>query len=372
MTEIYIGLLSGTSVDSIDAILVDFTSTNMDIIKTHNHPIPQVIRDTVFNLALSGNNEIELVSTLDQEYGKLFGEAAITLCEKANLNKKYVSAIGSHGQTIRHYPPSKKQLGYSLQIGDPNIIAEVTGITTVTDFRRRDIAAGGHGAPLTPAFHANLFHSEEFNRIILNTGGIANITWLPSSGEIIGFDTGPANGLMDSWCQRFLNQPFDKNGEWASQGTVDQAFLSILLSHPYFKEPAPKTTGRETFNLNWLDYEISQYPKEQTPESIQATLLALTTTSIAKAIEELDPNNQSAIYICGGGSNNTELCRQLSTLLSPRKFSSTSKLGLDPNWVEAAAFAWLAKQTIEHKAGNLPSVTGALKKVILGGIYWAQ
>ena len=370
--DIYIGLLSGTSADSIDAALVGFTASEMRIIETYNHPIPNTMREAVFSLAISGHNEIELVSTLDQEYGQLFAEAAICLCKKAGINKEEVLAIGSHGQTIRHYPPSNKQLGYSLQIGDANIITEGTGITTVTDFRRRDIAAGGQGAPLTPAFHANLFYSNQTDRIILNTGGIANITWLPASGEALGFDTGPANGLMDSWCQRFLNQPFDKNGEWAQQGEVDQEFLSLLLSHPYFQQPAPKSTGRETFNLDWLDYEISQYPKEQTPESVQATLLALTTTSIAEAIEGVDPNKQASIYICGGGSHNTALCRQLGEMLAPRQLANTSELGLSPDWVEAAAFAWLAKQTMTHQTGNLPAVTGANKEVILGGVYWAR
>jgi anhydro-N-acetylmuramic acid kinase len=368
---LYIGLLSGTSVDAIDGVLVDLRYTPPLIVCTHTHPIPEGIRNTVFQLALSGNHEIEALRYLDQQLAQLFSETALALCHKTSIKSEQILAIGSHGQTVRHYPPTPEQAGYSLQIGDPNIIAEQTGITTVADFRRRDIAAGGHGAPLAPALHNTLFRSATSDRIILNTGGIANITYLPRKGETIGFDTGPANGLMDSWCQLHQGQAYDINGRWAARGKVQFALLEQWLQHPYFTLPAPKSTGREDFNLPWLNQELERYGKNLAPEDIQATLLALTTESIARAIDAIDMEAKAEVYICGGGAHNQTFCSALTQRLSPRLFSNTESLGVPPDWVEAIAFAWMAKQTMEKATGNLPSVTGARREVILGGIFQA-
>jgi anhydro-N-acetylmuramic acid kinase len=373
--KLYIGLLSGTSADAIDAVLVDLQETKPEIKATYTLRIPKDIKQLVFDLAISGDDEIEKMRVLDISYGKMFSVAALKVCEEAGIKPKDILAIGSHGQTIRHYPPSastydnSNNQGYSLQIGDPNIIAESTNITTIADFRRRDIAAGGHGAPLAPALHNNLFKSDKQNRIIINTGGIANITYLTPSGSAIGFDTGPANGLMDHWSRLHNGKSFDEGGEWALSGTCNNQLLNQLLKHPYFGLTIPKSTGREVFNLNWLLKELSDFAKPIDTADVQATLLALTVESIADAIESID-TNKSEVYICGGGAHNTALCNALAERLAPRYFSSTDTLGIPVDWVEAVAFAWLAKQTMERTSGNLPSVTGAKKEVILGGIYW--
>lgn len=371
---LYIGLISGTSADAIDGVLVDLSADQPRIITTCSLPISQTISEAVFGLAISGNHEIEQMRQLDLAYGQLFGQAALTLCEQANKRPQDILGIGSHGQTIRHCspsPPSASQTapGYSLQIGDPNIIVEMTGITVVADFRRRDIAVGGHGAPLAPSLHHALFRSSERDRIILNTGGIANITYLRKAGETIGFDTGPANGLMDSWCQQHLGQAYDRNGEWAATGKADSALLDRLMAHPYFALPVPKSTGREDFNGSWLQQQLVEHDQPLAPEDVQATLLALTVKSITQAIESVGTSAEAEVYICGGGAHNQALCTALSTALQPRLFSNTHVLGIDPDWVEAVAFAWLAQQTLAHKPGNLPSVTGARKPVVLGGIY---
>ncbi|MGH1486373.1 MAG: anhydro-N-acetylmuramic acid kinase [Cellvibrionaceae bacterium] len=369
--DLYIGLLSGTSADAIDGILVDLSDKHPNILQTLTLPIPEETKSIVFDLAISGSAEIEKIRLLDQQFANLFSETTNKLCKAAGIETAAVKAIGSHGQTIRHYPPNTSISGYSLQIGDPNIIVEQTGITTVADFRRRDIAAGGHGAPLAPALHNAVFRSDKVDRIVLNTGGIANITHLSVNGEVLGFDTGPANGLMDSWCQRHTQQPYDNNGQWAATGIADNELLNQLLQHPFFALKAPKSTGREDFNLIWLEQQLSKFGRKLSPENVQATLLSLTTNTIAQAIDSIDQKKNAEVYICGGGAHNGLLVETLKQALSPRQLSSTEALGISPDWVEAVAFAWLAKQTIEGKTGNLPSVTGAKKEVILGGIFQA-
>lgn len=367
--DIYIGLMSGTSVDALDAALVDFSADSPFILGTHLHKIPPVVKEHILSLSLPGQNEIFRLAELDKIIAEISCQAIKELCEKSDYKPSQIRAIGSHGQTIRHYPKSTDKDGYSLQIGDPNIIAEHTGITTVADFRRRDIAAGGQGAPLAPAFHRAAFYSEANSRIILNTGGIANITYLHTTEDTIGYDTGPANGLMDSWCQRHTGKAYDNNGLWACNGSVDQQLLNQLLSHPYFTQQPPKSTGKETFNLGWLEEQLEKISHPITPEDVQATLLVLTVESISQSIEITDKKAACEIYICGGGAHNSALCSALETRLSPRKFNTTEALGIHPDWVEAVAFAWLAKQTLENRPGNLPSVTGAHKAVVLGAIY---
>ena len=366
----YIGLMSGTSIDNIDAAIVSFDNDTPTIVNTYSLPVSGQLKQAILDLALPGDNEIERMSSLDQQLGKAFAKAALAVCKKANIAPSNISGIGSHGQTIRHYPKTDDQLGYSLQIGDPNIIANETAITTVADFRRRDIAANGHGAPLAPAFHQMAFSAPDKTRIIVNLGGIANISYLPPQGKIIGFDSGPANMLMDSWCEKHRGQAYDHDGQWAQSGQCHAELLGILLKHPYFLAPYPKSTGRETFNIQWLEESLARVTIKPSNADIQATLLELTATTIAQAIEQVDTQAAAQVFSCGGGSKNTALMQRLSESIAPRSLATTTVLGIDSDWVECAAFAWMAKQTLSHNTSNLPEVTGANKPVILGGIYW--
>ena len=320
-------------------------------------------------MSTPGGDSLDLLGQADNALGELFADAALALLSACGISPQQITAIGSHGQTVRHRPPSKKQSQpFTLQIGDPNIIACRTGITTVADFRRADMAAGGQGAPLAPAFHKHIFSDPRQNRVIVNIGGIANITWLPARGEAIGFDTGPGNRLLDYWVQRHHNKPYDENGQWAAQHTLNSSLLNSLKSHPFFSEQAPKSTGREDFNKQWLDEILKQQGKSLSPGDVQATLLALTAETINEAIASL-PDLANEVYICGGGANNNELMDHLQTALAPISVKSTAALGIDPNQVEALAFAWLAKRTMADQVGNLPTVTGAREEVVLGGIY---
>jgi anhydro-N-acetylmuramic acid kinase len=389
--EHYIGLMSGTSADAIDGVIISIANNKVALVGTHTLSIPASIKSLIFDLAISGEDEIEKIRYLDYELAELFSQISLVLCQRSNIKTCDIQAIGSHGQTIRHYPPpltSRAQKlapssdasrsyssaqGYTLQVGDPNIIAQRTNITVVTDFRRRDIAAGGHGAPLAPAFHSIVFRSPEKNRIILNAGGIANITYLPASNHsdnnVIGFDTGPANGLMDAWCQLHLQQHYDKAGQWAASGKVQQKLLSCLLEHPYFALQAPKSTGRETFNISWVKQLLGAQNQQLSAADVQATLTELSAATIAAEINKIDTNAE--VYICGGGAHNSYFCERLKQHLPNRVFSTTEVLGIHPDWVEAAAFAWLAQRAVKQLSGNLPSVTGAIEAVISGGIYWA-
>lgn len=366
MKRYYVGLMSGTSADAIDAVLVDF-STSTAIKQTLSHPYSQQTSREIRALARPGTNEIERALSLDVLLGELFAETVQKLLHLAGVAADEVAAIGSHGQTIRHRPATVNTAGFSWQVADPNIIAERTGITTIADFRRRDIAAGGQGAPLVPAFHQSVFQSAERHRVIVNIGGIANLTWLPTEGTVVGFDTGPGNTLMDAWIQQHQQQAYDAEGAWASSGNVNQPLLGELLADPFFMLPFPKSTGPEHFNLAWLEHKIHQHLLN--PEDVQATLLALTTHSIAQAIATLAPSGAADIFVCGGGSRNHALMKSLQRQLPDFSVGSTALLGVDPMWVEALAFAWLAKQTLESKTGNLAAVTGAKGARVLGGIY---
>jgi anhydro-N-acetylmuramic acid kinase len=390
--QYYIGLMSGTSADAIDGVIICIDNNQVSVVNTHSLSIPTVIKSLVFDLAISGENEIEKIRYLDYELAQLFSQISLELCQNSNITTSDIQAIGSHGQTIRHYPaplrnpaqqlaPSDESLhiyssaqGYTLQVGDPNIIVQQTDITVVTDFRRRDIAAGGHGAPLAPAFHSVAFRSSEKNRLILNTGGIANITYLPASNhstnnDVIGFDTGPANGLMDAWCQLHLHQHYDEAGQWAASGKVHQELLTRLLKHAYFALQPPKSTGRETFNISWVKQLLDAQKHQLSAADVQATLTELSAVTIAAEINKIDANAE--VYICGGGAHNDYFCERLKQYLPDHSFSTTQVLGIHPDWVEAAAFAWLAQRAISQLPGNLPSVTGATEEVISGGIYWA-
>lgn len=361
----YIGLMSGTSVDSIDAVIVRFSENTCHIAESLSYPIPQALRNELHLLCQPGNNEIERMGAADTALGRLFAEAANTLLARSLLKAGAIRAIGSHGQTIRHQPSQANP--FSLQIGDPNIIAYLTGITTVADFRRRDLAAGGQGAPLVPAFHREVFGSSTENRAIVNIGGIANISFLPTDGETLGFDTGPGNTLIDAWIQHNKGLDYDDKGQWAREGTIDFPLLAKLLNHPYLSKSGPKSTGREAFNLPWLNNVL---PKDIHPADVQATLLEFTAQSIAYGLQQ-QKKRVDKVYLCGGGAYNQALVEQLQSKLSC-PLTSTEELGIAPEWVEAAAFAWLAKKTLEKQPGNLPTVTNAQRPVILGGVYFTS
>lgn len=365
---IYIGLMSGTSLDSIDAVAVRF-EPEFELIASHSEPIPAAIDRRIHSMLNPGENEIERLGRLDLELGELFARATLNLIQQSGLKREDIAAIGSHGQTIRHRP----EANFTLQIGDANVIAEHTGITTVADFRRRDMAAGGQGAPLVPAFHNALFRDKTRDRVLVNIGGMANITILEadSSKPVRGFDTGPGNVLMDSWIQLHHQSSFDCDGQWAASGQVNQTLLNNMLALPFFSEEPPKSTGREQFNNLWVRQMVRQLDSEPLAVDVQATLLDLTALTIADAIKAQNLNNPQ-IFLCGGGSHNARLKNQLNFLLKPFELDTTSVLGLDPDWVEAAAFAWLAHRTLKQLSGNEPQVTGAEGYRPLGAIYWGQ
>ena len=353
--------------DGIDAALVKLGERRCTVMQTLASPYPDELRETLIRFSQApGELSIDDFGQLDRAVGEAFRDAALELLSLAKVAAKDIQAIGSHGQTLRHRPDGRYP--FTLQIGDPNVIASGTGITTVADFRRRDVALGGEGAPLAPAFHRWLFAEPGRSRIILNLGGIANVTLLPAADEpVIGFDTGPANSLMDAWIREARGERFDAGGAWAASGTVDHSLLEAMLADPYFAAPAPKSTGFEYFNFDWLKAHLDA-KKELSAADVQATLLELTVTSIRDAIVDHTPDLQE-VLVCGGGASNDALMARLANCLDPVSVSSTAAVGLDPDWVEAAAFAWLASRTLAGQAGNLPSVTGASEAQVLGGIY---
>ena len=387
MRQLYIGLISGTSIDCIDAALVDCTEDKPLLLAHHEHPIDLPTKQAIAALCLPGDNEIDRMGELDLQLGGLFADAAKQLLAKAKLSYKEIVAIGSHGQTIRHRPPKQNHSsGFTLQIGDANTIAEKTHITTVADFRRRDMAAGGQGAPFAPAFHQAIAPSNVESSAFLNLGGIANIT-LVSQGNIVnGFDTGPANGLMDAWILKHKHVAFDNNGEWARSGTVNEALLSDLKAHPYFSEAAPKSTGREEFHLPWLE-SIIENKYTVCNADVQATLMRLSCETIIEAVFNTHAENDieqpstlqtpSVIYCCGGGARNTFLLETLQSICDNNyadasiRITTTNEIGIGPDWIEACLFAWLAKQRLDQQPIMLSNVTGASHNVIAGCIYSA-
>jgi len=364
--ELFIGLMSGTSLDGIDAALVDFSQAQPLLVDTVFTPYEPALKAKLFTLFTPGINEIDIMGSCCTQLGNAYTDAVNQLLLKAQHPHSDIKAIGCHGQTIRHRPDWPAP--FSLQIGDPNIIANRTKITTLADFRRRDLASGGQGAPLVPAFHRAAFHSDKENRVVLNVGGISNISWLPKNNqeELLGFDTGPGNGLLDLWCSKHLNKPYDNQGQWAATGRVSGALLDSLLNEPFFLLPPPKSTGKELFNAEWLEPYLNKH-SALTPADIQATLLELTAHSVSIAVKKYCPGADN-IYICGGGAHNQTLTTRLAAL-SGLPVKSTSAIGIDPDWVEAIAFAWLARQTLAGLPGNVPSATGASGPVVLGGIY---
>lgn len=358
--------MSGTSLDGVDAVLSEFTQHSDQplqsrVIKAYSLPFSQDLREELLVLHESGHNEIERTALAGNQLAKLYARAVNGLLETANIQASDVSAIGCHGQTIRHRP----ELGYTIQIGNAALLAELTGITVVSDFRSRDVAANGQGAPLVPAFHQAVFGHPNINRTIINIGGIANLSVLNTGQEIIGFDSGPGNMLMDAWAERHTGQRYDASGNWAMTGNVIDQLLSKLKEHAFFNLTPPKSTGRDLFNLQWLETYLQP---DYLPQDVQRTLLAFTAHSIADAVKRYGPNTDE-IYLCGGGAFNSALILHLRQLLHPVKIELTDALNINVSDVEAAAFAWLARQTLLKAPGNLPCVTGADGLRILGAIY---
>jgi anhydro-N-acetylmuramic acid kinase len=367
MRELYIGLMSGTSLDGIDAALVDLSAIPPIVHAAQTLPYSAETRSLLTQLAQGGaEHEIDLLGRTDTLLGELFASAALSLLDAAGMESSEVRAIGSHGQTVRHRPEGPHP--FTLQIGDPNIIAARTGITTVADFRRRDLAVGGQGAPLVPAFHAACFRTQDEERAVLNLGGMANLTLLPAAPQetVRGFDTGPGNVLMDAWIGARQGKTHDQDGAWGASGEVLQTLLNRLLNEEYFNLAPPKSTGRELFNLGWLESALPGVADNAA--DVQATLCELTAASVASALTRWAPRTQR-LLVCGGGTHNVELMNRLRAHLQTMPVESTAGLGLDPDWIEAAAFAWMARETLAGRPGNLPGVTGARAPVILGGIY---
>ncbi|CAJ1876687.1 Anhydro-N-acetylmuramic acid kinase [Aeromonas salmonicida] len=371
MIERYIGLMSGTSMDGIDAVLVMMDGDELRVEAALCHPWPADMAHALHALCTPGDNEIDRLGVADHQVAQEFAAATHALLAKAGLTPAAIRAIGSHGQTIRHRP----QLRFTLQIGNAALLAALTGIDVIADFRTMDMALGGQGAPLVPAFHQALFAKPGVLRVVLNLGGIANISVLPgNAGGVYGFDTGPANTLLDGWYRR--HQPhggsYDAGGKWAASGHLIPALLEKLLAHPYFAAPWPKSTGREMFTLDWLDGELAG--STYAPVDVQRTLQALTCHSIARQLPvppESPGINQpkTELFVCGGGAHNGPLLAELANLLPGWRIASTTELGIAPDWMEGAAFAWLAQRFIHRKPGNLPAVTGASRLAVLGALY---
>ncbi len=355
---IFLGLMSGTSADGIDAVAARIDETGVATLGHVHRPYPATLRERVLSLMTVGADEIERAGAVSVALGHAYADAIETLIAEAQLDRPTIAAVGVHGQTIRHRP----ERGFTLQLNQPALVAERTGLTVVADFRSRDVAAGGQGAPLVPAFHAAIFTGPE-PRAVVNVGGMANVTLLPPAGAaepVIGFDTGPGNCLLDLWYEAHTGRPFDAGGAWAASGRVIGPLLDRMLADPYFGAPPPKSTGREVFDRAWLDRCLVDCGLQTTapPEDVQATLLALTARSVLVA------TGDRPLYVCGGGVAN----EALMAALGPRA-QSTAVLGVDPQQVEALAFAWLAERCLSGKPGNLPAVTGAAGPRVLGAVY---
>ncbi len=361
---LYIGLISGTSVDGIDAALVEFGATPV-LHFARTYPMPDELAHEVLTLSQAhGNASLDTIGQLDTRLGEVFADTALRLLTDSGTSANAVRALGSHGQTLRHRPSGAAP--FTMQLGDANIIAERTGVTAVADFRRRDVAAGGQGAPLVPAFHAAVLHDAGEDRAVLNIGGIANVSLLPARGPIRGFDTGPGNGLMDAWCRRHRGERFDRGGAFAAEGRVDVELLARFLEDDFLALPPPKSTGRDHYHLAWLDERLAGRSLPAT--DVQATLLAFTARSIADALHAHLPSCRRMLA-CGGGVHNHTLMVALQAELPGVMVESTAAMGIDPDFMEAMAFAWLARETLAGRPGNLPEVTGARGLRILGAIY---
>ena len=359
--ELYIGLMSGTSLDGVDAALVQIGDGELLCLGTICLPYPEAARAAALDLHAPGADDLHHASLLANQVATLYAQAITELLESAGTEARHIKAVGAHGQTVRHNPTA----GYTLQLINPALLAELSGITVVADFRNRDIAAGGQGAPLVPAFHDVMLRHPSEHRVILNLGGIANITDLAPGRPTRGFDTGPGNMLLDAWIRHRRGLDYDKDGAWAASGKVHEELLAKLLVHPYLKQSPPKSCGREEFNLDWL---LSCLNNSEAAEDVQASLVELSAHSIADAISTYC-GKPDALFACGGGARNSQLMQALAAHLPDTRVETTDSVGLDSDSLEAIAFAWLAHRTMHNLTGNLPEVTGARGDRVLGAIY---
>jgi len=362
--ELFIGMLSGTSRDGVDAVLVNFSHDKMEILHAVCTPYPTAIKATLDQLIETGAPPSDEVATLlDENLGRFFARTAQNLLRDTGMETCDIHAIGSHGQTVWHQPDGYNPV--TIQLGKPELIAKGTSSTVVADFRSADLKAGGQGAPLAPLLHQRLFQSKTENRAVLNLGGIANLTFLPASGGVSGFDCGPGNCLMDMWTRRHLQKDYDNNGNWASKGIIDTELLEKLLDDPYLKLPPPKSTGLEYFNIHWLDSKLAGSATE--PVDVQCTLAEFTAVSIANCFPH--PNSARRLLVCGGGAHNAYLMRRIAASLPNVIVESTNRYGVDPDWVEGLLFAWLARERLNHVKQNTTAITGANHPVLLGTIH---
>jgi anhydro-N-acetylmuramic acid kinase len=354
--------MSGSSLDGLDFALIE-QDERPRLVATHYIPMPDDLRAELLGLCASGPDEIARVGIAEQKWVRLAAQGVLALLDNQNVSAGEIRAIGSHGQTVRHEPAR----GFTLQIGNPALLAELTGITVVSDFRKRDIAAGGQGAPLVPAFHEALFDDNKDYRAVLNVGGFSNLSLIEIDKPVSGFDSGPGNVLLDAWIQAQRGLSYDKDGAWGESGTVNPDLLKSMLSDQFFQTKGPKSTGREVFNLGWVQHHMFQLPTLK-PEDVQATLLEVTALSITESLQSAQAQTKE-LLVCGGGAHNKALMARLAALLPNTKVSSTADFGVDPDWVEAMAFAWLAHCALESVPANRPSVTGAKGLRVLGAIY---
>jgi anhydro-N-acetylmuramic acid kinase len=358
----YLGVMSGTSLDGLDIALIQQDS-RPTLLAHHYIPMPDALRADLLALCASGPDELARSAIAEQRWVELAAAGINTLLQREGLNARDIRAIGSHGQTVRHEPAR----GFTVQIGNPALLAELTGIDVVADFRRRDVAAGGQGAPLVPAFHEALFEADEQPKAVLNVGGFSNLSLIEPGQAVRGFDCGPGNVLLDAWIGKVRGDAFDRDGAWAASGQLNAALLQALLSDPYFATRGPKSTGRELFNLPWLESHLTGFPAVS-PADVQRTLLELTARSIIDSLQQAQQGT-AELLVCGGGAHNAALMQRLQEMLPSCQVASTAERGVPPDWVEAMAFAWLAHCCLERIPANRPSVSGAKGSRVLGAIY---
>jgi anhydro-N-acetylmuramic acid kinase len=368
MSDLFLGMISGTSIDGVDAVLAEIGDDDFRIVGANTAPFPADLHARLRKLVETPQTSLRDLGSLDVAVGRFFAECALKLIASSGVRPEDVAAIGSHGQTVYHEPLGAEP--FSLQLGDPNVIAALTGSTTVADFRRLDVALGGQGAPLVPAFHAWAFGHAREPRVVVNIGGIANITVLAPGRDVTGFDTGPGNTLLDVWIRASERKPYDDAGRWAASGVVNRALLDACLAEPFFRARPPKSTGRELFNREWLDKRFARSGAQISAVDVQATLAELTATTIASAIRD-ELSDCREVIVCGGGVHNDDLMTRLRRLTATR-VTTTDAHGVPPDWVEGAAFAWLARARVRGLAGNVPTVTGARRPAVLGGVYWGR
>ncbi len=367
--ELYIGVMSGTSMDGVDTALVSIEDTGITLLAHDEFPMPDDIKARLLEVCIGQKTDLIAIGELDHQLGHLFADAVLQLLDKSDTPASSVTAIGNHGQTVFHQPTGDSP--FTMQLGDANIIATKTEVQTVADFRRKDMALGGQGAPLVPAFHHTIFHPQDSSVVVLNIGGISNISVLRPNQPTLGYDTGPGNMLMDAWVDKHTGEKFDRDALFALKGQLNQALLEQLLNESYLSQMPPKSTGRELFNLPWLEQQLTEF-KDLAAEDVQRTLCEYTALTIANEVETYRLGSQAALYVCGGGTRNPLLMERLAELLPSWEVDSTTSKGVDADYMEAMAFAWLAQRHVHQLPSNLPEVTGASRPASLGVLYRAD